>query len=473
MSVELRILSGARAGRHERFEKSVVTIGRHPLCDLRFDATEDLDVSARHAELRILDGRITLRDLGSTNGTFVNGVRAEGEWELRDGDELSFGAVGPRVSVHEVSSAVTPAVPAAPTARAARGEGTPSAAARPVRADTEVRIAHAVDARTRRLRRLLAAAIVVLAAGVGAAYAAGRRGASAHDARVDELLRRNDSLAAAYADDLRRLAGRITGLDSALATAESERVGLRRQLEAERARGDADGIEALGRLLAVAERRHERFGEAMRLDYAAIAERGAPAVAMIVVEMDDTTRWSGSAFAVGAGDRLVTNRHLVVDDAGRRPRRIAAIFSDTRRWRPARLVRVDERDDLALLALEDGPPLPAAPLAPASAAAGVGTPVAILGYPLGLDTPMEGSGTRITAKATLGVGVVSKAVDDVLQVDAFAGAGSSGSPVLDANGRVVGVVYGGARESAGRIVYAVPGARLARFVAAELADAPR
>ena len=464
MSVELRILSGARAGRHERFEKSVVTIGRHPLCDLRFDATEDLDVSARHAELRILDGRILLRDLGSTNGTFVNGVRAEGEWELRDGDELSFGAVGPRLSVHDVPSVAAPAAPAA---------GAASAHTRPARPDTEVRIAHAVDARTRRLRGLLAAAVVVLAAGVGAAYAAGRRGASAHDARVDELLRRNDSLAAAYAYDLRRLAGRITGLDSALATAESERVGLRRQLEAERARGDAKGIEALGRLLAVAERRHERFGEAMRLDYAAIAERGAPAVAMIVVEMDDSTRWSGSAFAVGAGDRLVTNRHLVVDDAGRRPRRIAAIFSDTRRWRPATLVRVDERDDLALLALDDGPPLSAAALAPTSDAAGVGTPVAILGYPLGLDTPMEGSGTRITAKATLGVGVVSKAMDEVLQVDAFAGAGSSGSPVLDANGRVVGVVYGGARESAGRIVYAVPGARLARFVAAERADAPR
>ncbi|HEX6058277.1 MAG TPA: FHA domain-containing protein, partial [Gemmatimonadaceae bacterium] len=326
MSVELRILSGARAGRHERFEKSVVTIGRHPLCDLRFDATGDLDVSARHAELRVLDGRILLRDLGSTNGTFVNGVRAEGEWELRDGDELSFGAAGPRLSVHEIASAA-----AAPGARA---EGVPAAAPRPARADTELRIAHAVDARTRRLRRLLAAAVVLLAGGVAAAYAAGRRGASAHDARIDELLRRNDSLAAAYTDDLRRLAGRITGLDSALATAESERVGLRRQLEAERARGDAEGIEALGRLLAVAERRHERFGEAMRLDYAAIAERGSPAVAMIVVEMDDTTRWSGSAFAIGDGDRLVTNRHLVVDDAGRRPRRIAAIFSDTRRWRP-------------------------------------------------------------------------------------------------------------------------------------------
>jgi S1-C subfamily serine protease len=169
----------------------------------------------------------------------------------------------------------------------------------------------------------------------------------------------------------------------------------------------------------------------------------------------------------------VTNRHLVRDEAGRRPRRIAAIFSDTRVWRPARVVRVDDRDDLALLALDAAPGLAAAPLVPAPSAASVGAPVAILGYPLGLDTPMEGSGTRITAKATLGVGIVSKSMDDVLQIDAFAGQGSSGSPVLDAEGRVVGVVFGGARESAGRIVYAVPGARLARFVAGVRADAPR
>jgi S1-C subfamily serine protease len=48
----------------------------------------------------------------------------------------------------------------------------------------------------------------------------------------------------------------------------------------------------------------------------------------------------------------------------------------------------------------------------------------------------------------------------VVQIDAFAGQGSSGSPVFNASGEVVGVVYGGATESAGRIVYAVPAARV-------------
>ncbi len=53
-------------------------------------------VSGRHAEIRWIDGRVQLKDLQSTNGTFVNGKRIS-EVELRSGDELRFDAVGYRV----------------------------------------------------------------------------------------------------------------------------------------------------------------------------------------------------------------------------------------------------------------------------------------------------------------------------------------------------------------------------------------
>jgi S1-C subfamily serine protease len=95
----------------------------------------------------------------------------------------------------------------------------------------------------------------------------------------------------------------------------------------------------------------------------------------------------------------------------------------------------------------------------------VGAQVAIIGYPLGTETPMEGSGTKIIARSTLVAGTVSKHLDDVLQVDAYAGEGSSGSPVFAPDGRVIGVVYGGAREAAGRIVYAVPADKIAALIA--------
>ena len=75
MKCEFRIMSGGRAGYHEAFDKAYVGFGRHPLSDFRFDADQDLDVSARHAAVVRAGDRWVLRDLGSRNGTFVNGRR--------------------------------------------------------------------------------------------------------------------------------------------------------------------------------------------------------------------------------------------------------------------------------------------------------------------------------------------------------------------------------------------------------------
>ena len=93
-------LTGARAGTTERFDTPVVAVGRHPTSDFRFDPLQDLDVSARHAELRLVDGAWSVHDQGSTNGTFVNAQRVSNERVIRHGDLITFGANGPRVEVH-------------------------------------------------------------------------------------------------------------------------------------------------------------------------------------------------------------------------------------------------------------------------------------------------------------------------------------------------------------------------------------
>ena len=49
-------------------------------------------MSGHHAEIRRARSGYFIRDLGSTNGTFVNGKRIESEQRLRPGDELRFGA---------------------------------------------------------------------------------------------------------------------------------------------------------------------------------------------------------------------------------------------------------------------------------------------------------------------------------------------------------------------------------------------
>ncbi len=70
-------------------------IGRDPGNGLRLNHET---VSRLHAELTVQHGRWILRDLGSTNGTCVNGQRLVGSIPVRDGDQVSFGRMSFRLT---------------------------------------------------------------------------------------------------------------------------------------------------------------------------------------------------------------------------------------------------------------------------------------------------------------------------------------------------------------------------------------
>lgn len=78
-----------------RGPRTVFTIGRSPDCDLLLG---DLTVSWRHAELRRTGQAWVLVDLGSKNGTRVNGWRADSGFTVRAGDWVSFGAAAFRLA---------------------------------------------------------------------------------------------------------------------------------------------------------------------------------------------------------------------------------------------------------------------------------------------------------------------------------------------------------------------------------------
>ena len=78
---------GGRAGETFALEDAPTTIGRSPECAVFLD---DVTVSRKHAELEHADGRWTIRDLGSLNGTFVNRKRIESV-DLEDDDEVQIG----------------------------------------------------------------------------------------------------------------------------------------------------------------------------------------------------------------------------------------------------------------------------------------------------------------------------------------------------------------------------------------------
>jgi serine/threonine protein kinase len=73
-----------------------VLLGRAPECDVRV-VDDRHRVSRRHCRLSIRPPHVVVRDLGSHNGTYVNGVLIDGDRDLCDGDELRLGDAVVRV----------------------------------------------------------------------------------------------------------------------------------------------------------------------------------------------------------------------------------------------------------------------------------------------------------------------------------------------------------------------------------------
>jgi hypothetical protein len=97
-----RLLAAIRQPRLPRLvlprgPRTVFTIGRSPDCDLPLG---DMTVSWHHAELRRTGEAWVLVDLGSTNGTRVNGWRADSGFTVRAGDCVSFGRAAFRIAGH-------------------------------------------------------------------------------------------------------------------------------------------------------------------------------------------------------------------------------------------------------------------------------------------------------------------------------------------------------------------------------------
>ena len=95
MNYVLQVVRGRSATTTLRLGDGVTSLGRHDDCIIRIKSSQ---VSRRHCELLEVDGRLTVRDLGSSNGTFVNGKRVLGQQVLKVGDELTVGTVTLRVA---------------------------------------------------------------------------------------------------------------------------------------------------------------------------------------------------------------------------------------------------------------------------------------------------------------------------------------------------------------------------------------
>lgn len=82
------VKKGPAPGASFDVNKTQMVIGRDPSCDIPI---ADAEVSRRHARLMVDGDRCVIEDLGSTNGTFVNGRRISAPYELKQDDVVDMG----------------------------------------------------------------------------------------------------------------------------------------------------------------------------------------------------------------------------------------------------------------------------------------------------------------------------------------------------------------------------------------------
>jgi pSer/pThr/pTyr-binding forkhead associated (FHA) protein len=124
MDARLKVILGTNAGREIRLLGPKFLIGRAEDCHLR--PKSDL-ISRHHCVLLLEEQSLTVRDLGSRNGTLVNGERVSGERELVTGDKLEVGPLLFEVAVSTLSApAKRPKVTSIKEAAARTAEGHPA-----------------------------------------------------------------------------------------------------------------------------------------------------------------------------------------------------------------------------------------------------------------------------------------------------------------------------------------------------------
>ena len=123
LQAELKILGGKHQGKMIPLNTKKFLVGREQDCHLR--PNSDL-VSRHHCVFSIDDYAIRLRDLGSTNGTRVNGTNLRGEVILKSGDRVSIGKLDLEVVIRQAQAKPASAASAAPEAALALPDMTPA-----------------------------------------------------------------------------------------------------------------------------------------------------------------------------------------------------------------------------------------------------------------------------------------------------------------------------------------------------------
>ncbi len=166
----------------------------------------------------------------------------------------------------------------------------------------------------------------------------------------------------------------------------------------------------------------------------AVAERVLPSVVSLDVE-GSASEVTGSGFVYDDQGHVVTNNHVIepaVDDG-----EITVSFSDGREVTAA-IVGRSPSYDLAVIKLDEEPGVPAVTLGSSDGVV-VGQSVVAIGSPLGLSATVTSGIISATQRPVTAGGRGETSYINALQTDAAINPGNSGGPLVDLDGRVIGV----------------------------------
>jgi hypothetical protein len=434
LKLDIHVLSGGPAGSRFSFGPEPVSVGRGPEASLRFDAERDLAVSTRHAVLYADGGQWWVRDLGSRNGTYVNGRRIAEPARLANGDRIAFGNGGPEVIV-----------------------GVPVIAAHNALGES---------ISVHRTLWMVTALVAVLLGVIAFLLISNQNQRTAWDRERAGMVSRLDSILVTGESTVRSLQGEREGLADALRDAQQDLRSAHAGLDRALASGNDQQIDAMRHELQAKTVALERQQLAASLDFDAIERANRRAVALVYVESDNGAVSTGTAFAISPDAVLVTAKHVVAGaDGTGRPKRMGVQFSDSDQVFPASLVALSSDVDVAVIRVEnilgDVPTIRG--FNQRTDTLGTGTPIAVIGFPLG-GSPESLNGTAHFARPVLSSGIVAEWSDNRIEIHGYGAAGASGSPIFDADGHTVGLLYGGVQTADGRVVYGVPASLIMALV---------
>jgi pSer/pThr/pTyr-binding forkhead associated (FHA) protein len=441
-----------------------VFIGRSSACAIPLRSVADTVVSKRHAVVTFdKNGAATIRDLGSRNGTFLNGKPVRAPTPLALGDRINLGWEGPLFEVRTLGQAImsdAQGAPYQPRREPPRTlSGMVAVAEEQARRAGGMRAGIFVRAMVRQLATTSSVAFrattLVLFAGLVAAVIFVYHSAAERTARAE---------------------ARLTTAEHAF-TAQMQAVQQHSSEEIARLRKDLAAARRSSVSRAVLDSLQRRLREAESLatapqapsapgvaphDFTDVARESGRAVGLVIVRFA-TDSIMGSGFAITPSGYFVTNRHVVMDDARGTPRQISVVMAETNIALSAEIASVSsaERQDVAVLRIRGyhGPVMRAIDWVGRGAIQGA--PAVILGFPFGTQLAADQGGYL---HSTLFAGYIAQ-TGEYIRFSGNTYLGVSGSPVFNTRGEVIGVHYGAPREGPG-LGISVPMSKVARWLPA-------